>query len=133
MEDCEKSGLPEPKFSEVGDAFRVEVFRKPLTSLKGDADELNEEAGKYRASTGQAPGKYRVSTGQVEEKRIQELIEFCAIPRKRSEMQEFLGLSHRDYFMEAILNPLIERGLIEPTVPDKPTSSRQKYIKSARL
>ncbi|HEY5465769.1 MAG TPA: hypothetical protein VIL27_01920 [Clostridia bacterium] len=88
---------------------------------------------KRQASTGQVPGKYRASTGQVEEKRIQGLIEFCAIPRKRSEMQEFLGLSHRDYFMEAILNPLIERGLIEPTVPDKPTSSRQKYIKSARL
>jgi predicted HTH transcriptional regulator len=46
IEDCAQLNLPEPVFSEIGDVFRVEVYRKqaiqPATS---------------RASTEQVPGK----------------------------------------------------------------------------
>jgi ATP-dependent DNA helicase RecG len=108
------------------------VYRKALSSLKDKADELNEEPGKYRTSTAQVPRKHRASTAQVEEERIQKLMEFCSVPRKRSEMQEFLGLTHREYFRMAILVPMIERGLIELTIPEKPSSSKQKYVRSVR-
>jgi hypothetical protein len=38
-----------------------------------------------------------------------------------------LGLSHRPTFRENYLNPAMEDTLIEPTIPDKPTSRLQKY------
>ena len=58
------------------------------------------------------------------------LIEFCSIPRTRNEMQEYLGLKNREYFRKSILVPLINEGKLKLTIPDKPTSKNQKYIKA---
>ena len=113
IEECADAGLPEPKFSEIGDAFRVEVFRK--TSKVGDR-------ASDRASD-------RTDTHKITDEKIKELVEFCSIPRSREEMQAFTGLVHREYFRKFILNKLLEQGLIKPTIPDKPTSSNQKYVK----
>ena len=38
-----------------------------------------------------------------------------------------LGLKHRGSFQENYLRPALEKNLIEPTIPDKPTSRLQKY------
>ncbi len=45
----------------------------------------------------------------------------------RQEIQTKLGLSNRDYFRKGYLQPALEEGLIEMTVPDKPNSRLQKY------
>ncbi len=38
-----------------------------------------------------------------------------------------LGLNHRPTFRKNYLQPAMEAGLIERTLPDKPNSSRQQY------
>jgi len=38
-----------------------------------------------------------------------------------------LGLSHRPTFRKNYLQPALEAGLIERTLPDKPNSSLQQY------
>lgn len=58
------------------------------------------------------------------------LHEFCKTARSRNEMMELLGLSDRVNFKKNYLDPLLERGLISMTIPDKPTSKNQKYIKN---
>jgi DNA-binding HxlR family transcriptional regulator len=37
------------------------------------------------------------------------------------------GRTDRTKFRNQVLRPLLDAGLIEMTVPDKPTSSKQKY------
>jgi len=38
-----------------------------------------------------------------------------------------LNISHRTFFRNNYLNPALDEGLIELTIPDKPTSRLQKY------
>ena len=51
----------------------------------------------------------------------------CEEPRTGRNIQELLGLKHRETFLDNYLKPLLKSGWIEMTIPDKPTSSKQKY------
>ncbi|MEX0965682.1 MAG: hypothetical protein WD077_00460 [Bacteroidia bacterium] len=46
---------------------------------------------------------------------------------KRQELQERTGLSDREHFRSTYLQPAIDDGYIELTIPDKPQSSNQQY------
>lgn len=60
------------------------------------------------------------------------LLEFCSIARTRDEMQEYFGVSSREYFRKNILKPLLEAKQLVMTIPDKPKSKYQKYITSQK-
>lgn len=62
-------------------------------------------------------------TGQVAE----QVLLFCQTPRKASEIRELLGLRHRETFTDNYLRPLLEKGWLEPTIPEKPRSRMQRY------
>lgn len=47
--------------------------------------------------------------------------------RERAGMHEKPGLSHRPTFRKNYLQPALEAGLIERTLPDKPDNRLQKY------
>ena len=55
------------------------------------------------------------------------ILEFCKTERKRNKIQEFIKIKDRVYFRTKILVPLLKKELLELTIPDKPTSSKQKY------
>ena len=56
------------------------------------------------------------------------IIAFCEIPRSRSELIEFTGKS-RNYVFK-LISPLVECGKLKLTMPDKPKSSNQRYVKA---
>jgi hypothetical protein len=45
----------------------------------------------------------------------------------RLQLQRALGLKDDEHFRRAYLQPALEQGLIEMTIPDKPRSSKQRY------
>lgn len=57
------------------------------------------------------------------------IIEFCSIPRSRAELISFAGKS-RNYVMGQLVAPLVESGKLKLTMPEKPKSSNQKYVKT---
>lgn len=102
----------EPIFTE-GDVFRTII---PLTMQVSDQATMQ--------ATMQATPQ---ATMQTDEE-ISRLLEYCKIPRTRSEIQKYLKFNNRDHFRKNILNPLIKGGLLKLTIPDKPTSPKQKYF-----
>lgn len=65
-------------------------------------------------------------TGQVTEY-VQRLLSVMVAEHSRSELQRLLNLRHRDNFIAAYLQPALAAGLIEMTLPNKPTSRLQQY------
>ena len=58
------------------------------------------------------------------------ILSFCNVPRTKKEICEHFGYSNLTYFTRSYLTPLIESGKIKMTIPDKPKSRNQKYIKA---
>lgn len=61
---------------------------------------------------------------------FERVIEFCDIPRTKKEIQEYLQIKSERYIREKVITPLIENGRIQRTIPDKPNSPKQKYIRN---
>lgn len=56
------------------------------------------------------------------------LLEFCKKPRSRKEIMDFLKVTTTSYVTKKYLLPLIEKGKLSLTIPDKPRSTNQKYF-----
>ncbi len=59
-----------------------------------------------------------------------EILKFCSVPRKLPEIMEHVGLKHRSHTKSRFIDPLIERGFLRMTVPDKPRSILQQYVRT---
>ena len=104
---CRKAGLREPVFSIPG-GFVVTIRRKPDLAFKAVGGITGEVAGEVAGE-------------------VQRLLTILVGEMKRTDIQEALALRHEDYFREAYLIPALTAGIIEMTIPGKPTSSKQKY------
>ncbi len=58
------------------------------------------------------------------------LLDFCRTPRTREEMMSFQGIASPSYFRLHYLRQLLDSGRLNMTIPDKPKSKNQKYIRS---
>ena len=61
-------------------------------------------------------------------KRMLACMEF-EIPYTAKEIMEALGLKSKETFRKNYMNPAMEQGLVRMTLPDKPNSRNQRYIK----
>ena len=55
--------------------------------------------------------------------------DFCATPKTREEIVAFVGKS-LNHVMSHIVAPLVASGELKLTIPEKPQSPRQKYVKA---
>lgn len=125
---CAEYGLPEPLFEEFGDGIKVTMFRKVQNDVKQvDIDEVHEKIESENEEL-----KHSFASIGLNIKEYARLMEFLSEPRTRQEIQEFCGYKSRDYLRKNILAPLIEAGTVDMTIPEKPQSSKQKYVKHTK-
>jgi hypothetical protein len=84
--------------------------------------------GAGRVTFPAAIGPTAQATGQVTGQVTGHVIRFCENPRKASEIQEMLGLRHLETFVNNYLRRLLDKGWLEPTIPDTPRTSNQRYL-----
>ena len=127
------NGSPAPTFETDDDRtwFRVRLPVHP--SFTSDADLARREPEteqdkklENKEKPAITPQDTPQDTPQVNE-RIQRLIGVAQREASRGELQASLQLRDRRSFIDAYLKPALEAGLIEMTLPDKPTSRNQRY------
>ena len=96
--------------------FMLGVIRETLSETAGTSPE-------------QVWNKSGTSPEQVDAKA---LLRFCQTPRSREALQAFCGIGSRKTFRERVLLPLLQDGRLSMTVPEKPNSSKQKYVASGK-
>jgi len=55
------------------------------------------------------------------------LLEICVEPQDIKVLMDVLNWSHRTKFRNKFISPLLDSGLLEMTLPDKPKSKFQRY------
>ena len=105
------NGSPAPRFKTDDDrTYFVSYF--PAHPLA-----VSKEAAQVGAKT--VPNREQV-TAQV--------LNFCHEPHKSSEIMELIGLKYWKAFQANYLQPLLQQKLLAMTIPEKPTSSKQRYV-----
>ena len=124
--------MPEPIF-EVSEHWVTTTFRRPAEQVgrldtaqvtsPGSEDENAIDSNVLQLlSAGLAD-----LTAQVTAQVIAQVALYCRTPRAAKEIMGVLGLKHWKTFRSNYLQPLLDDGWLEMTLPDKPTSSQQKY------
>ncbi len=67
---------------------------------------------------------------KAQDKAQDKILEFCKEPREMSEIMKCLGYKNRRRFARDYIEPLLKQGVLIMTIPDKPTSRNQKYVRN---
>jgi predicted HTH transcriptional regulator len=113
---CNEANIPTPEFRQEPGIF-VQTLRRPTPV---PAPEVTEVV------TDQVGTKSALSRHQVE------ILWKCKGESTITDLMEIAGRSDRTKFRHQVLAPLLEEGLLEMTVPDKPTSSKQRSRLTAK-
>ena len=116
MQDkMKEANLPNPVFTNEREDFVVTFYNGEYPELY--PIELKEQ---QKAQDKAQDKAYDDIEGKI--------IEYCNIERNIFEIMEFIGYKNRTRFRRDYIKPLVEKGKLKMTIPDKPTSRKQKYI-----
>lgn len=87
-----------------------------------------DERGTFKVSFYKSAGRLTEDTIQPLTDSEQKLIEFCKTPRSKGELSEFLQIKTVSYAIQQYVMPLVEKGFLKMSEPDKPKSPRQRFI-----
>ena len=109
--DMAQAGLPDPE-------YRQSDFMLYATLKNKNWDEEDKSWPAYAIESAEADV-------------FQKILIFCSEPKSRKEILTFVGLTNRDYFYNHYIVPLLNAEKLVRTIPDKPTSSKQRYVRKA--
>lgn len=107
IEECQRYGIEPPVFEEQAGAVVV-TFRAAI----GPSAEARHQVGTKSA----------LSWHQVQ------VLDAARDPLPIQELMRLCERSDRTKFRNDVVRPLLEAGLLDMTIPDKPRSSRQRYV-----
>lgn len=116
-----ENGSPEPRFNTDEDRTYFTVVL-PIHPLATSGAEERADAGLARPMDAvEIPALLRVDP------RRWEILRLSVTPQSSVDLQAQLGLRDRAKFRRSHLHPMIEAGLLEPTVPGSRTAPTQRY------
>ena len=91
--------LQQPEFLDERGSFIIKLYKNPLEQNAVEMEEVDNR----------------------------ELILFCKTPRTRKEISDYLGLNSVTYAIQTRVMPLVDKGIIKMSIPEKPKSPKQLF------
>ena len=114
------NGSPDPIF-DTDDELSYFLVELPIHPDWRDEVQVGAQV---RAQVNRGEGAYEAQVGaQVEQK----ILRYCGRPKKRREVLAHLDLYNNQSNYNRFMRPLITKGYLALTVPDKPNSKNQQY------
>jgi len=107
-EMCRATGIAPPEFAEISGAAVV-VFRVDVLGSSGAYSQVAPQVTLHVSP------------------QVAAILKAATTPSSVVELQRAAGLKDRVHFLREYLQPLLEKGWIERTIPDKPRSRNQRY------
>lgn len=102
ISEMQKAGLAPAVFESRRGVFKVTLYNHHAAAPKKDITALPEP--------------------------LQKILDYCAEPRSRNEIAEYMGIGTPSYVVKKYLRPLLEMNKLHLTIPDAPKSKNQKYV-----
>ena len=115
---CREYGVAEPRI-DVSEHWFTVCFPRPEMQ-EGDSHPAADGAGTTGKQT-------QVGTKSALSRHHVGILRKCSEDQPLTVLMELVGRSDRTKFRNLFLSPLLEQGLIERTIPDKPRSRNQRY------
>lgn len=124
---CNEAGLKDPEFIQEED-FKTIIWRtlKTTGQVTGQAEDIDFEEVNEDATLQATPQATPQAAEEVLET-VKRVVLVLSGEMKRAEIQDLLGLRHRETFVSNYLNPSLESAYIEMTIPEIPTHQEQRY------
>ena len=98
--ECEIAGLPEPTFEAIRGEFKVTLRNNIFTPDNANVPNIHKH-----------------------------ILDYCETPRSRAELTALTGYS-RNHTLSVLVKELLDLGLLKLTLPEKPKSSKQRYVRA---
>jgi hypothetical protein len=133
LDIAEANGSPAPRFKTDDDrTYFVSYFSAHPPVVSKETVQVGTKLGPSwdQVGTKLGPSWDQVGTklGPGRDQVTAQVLNFCQEPRKSSEIMELIGLKHWKTFQANYLKPLLQQGLLAMTIPEKLTSSKQRYV-----
>ena len=120
---CRRAGAPKPEIrlepGGLGFEFRFSDVYLESVGLR--------DRGEGSGGTSEGPGRDQVGTKWGPSRDQVATLRESLSARPMTELMAVMGRTNRTKFRNRVLRPLLDAGLIEMTIPDKPTSRMQRY------
>lgn len=129
LKAMENNGSPPPVFEtdEERTYFLtiLKIHPGAKNFVQGGEEGSEKEREKIADHVGNHVGHYNIV---FENEQVIRILEFCKTARSRKEILDHIGLSNHPANYKRHVVPLINGGFLQLTEPDKPKSSRQRYL-----
>ena len=112
---------------EVSENWVTTTFRRPDAPLAGTGGDAGTGMTRPPPPADRGPRGHQVGTKSAPSRHQVDILRNCLTGKSIREIMAAAGRRDRTKFRHQVMQPLLNAGWLVMTIPDKPTSSRQKY------
>lgn len=105
--------------------FVIIIKREPGANNQEGIQETNRETNRETNQETNQEKQIKVSLTKSQK----DIVNFCSVPRTAQEILDRIGVSNQTRTRKKYIQPLLDMGVLEMTIPEKPNDRNQKYRK----